>query len=289
MTATSLAGIRIVAPVTVRHSELADRLTDAGARVDAVEFIAIAPTSTPAELAIATAKWCSGQYDWMAVTSRNGISHMASLAESAGTTLAEPQPAAKVATVGESTLAACVDAGLDVDLLPTGEANASGLVDEMPDGPGRVLAPLGNLHSGVLARGLERKGWTVDVVEAYRTIDGEGADARVASAVRLGEVDAVLLTSGSVAERFARQCPQVASSTKIVAIGSITAAAARAAGLQVHAVSRRPSYDGMLEALATALELDVLSPHQEAAHPSESASEHGAVLRPSGDHPILED
>lgn len=250
----------MVVPVTERHHALADRLAEAGAQVDAVEFIAIAGTSTPAELAIATARWCSGQYDWMAVTSRNGVLELAELAARAGTTLAEPQPQARVAAVGESTLRACVEVGLEVSLLPTGESNAGGLVAEMPDGQGRVLAPLGNLHSGELARGLTAKGWTVDVVEAYRTIDGAGADASLARAVRDGEVHAVLLTSGSVAERFARQCPEVAVSTRIIVIGSVTAAAASAAGVTVHAVADAPSYDGVVRALGEALKIEVDGP-----------------------------
>jgi len=248
-------GIRVVVPITQRRRTLADQLVTAGARVDAVEFIAIAPSSTPTELAIATAKWCSGQYHWMVVTSRNAVAEMASLAQRAGTTLAEPQPAAKVATVGEATLAMCDEVGLSVELVPTARASATGIVAEMAEGPGRVLAPLGNLASPALTRGLERKGWTVDTVEAYRTVDGPGIDADVAAAVGSGEVHAVVLTSGSVAERFAAQCEQIHGSTKIIAIGSSTAAAAHNEGLRVDAIADTPSYAGIVRALAEALGL----------------------------------
>ncbi|WP_152650623.1 uroporphyrinogen-III synthase [Demequina aurantiaca] len=248
-----LRGARVLVPVTERRRALADRLSDAGMQVDEVEFIAIAPSSTPADLAIATARWCSGQYDWMAVTSRNAVTAMAELAATAGTTLAEPQPAAKVATVGESTVGVCVEVGLDVSLLPSGKANAAGIVADMPEGPGRVLAPLGNLASPVLTRGLERKGWTVDAVEAYRTVDGPGVGPETIAALRDGDLDAVLLTSGSVAERFAAQCPDVAAGTRIVAIGATTAASAVAAGLSVTAVATTPSYDGIVDALVDAL------------------------------------
>jgi uroporphyrinogen-III synthase len=249
----SFTGVRVLVPVTERRRDLADRLAAAGATVDAVEFIAIAPSSTPDDLAVATARWCSGQYDWMAVTSRNAVVAMAELADIAGTTLGEPQPHAKVATVGEATLSVCADLGLDVDLVPTTRANASGIVADMPDGPGRVLAPLGNLAAPVLARGLERKGWSVDTVEAYRTVDGPGLDASVAAALREGAFDAVLLTSGSVAERFAAQCADAAEATAIVAIGATTSASAKAAGLTVDAVATRPSYDGIVDALIEAL------------------------------------
>ena len=252
MVAPHLRGVRVLVPVTSRRT-LSDRLSAAGARVHAVEFIAIAPSSKPAELAVATARWCSGQYDWMAVTSRNAVAAMAELAAIAGTTLGEPQPAAQVATVGESTLEVCAEVGLAVALVPVGQATANGIVAQMPHGTGRVLAPLGNLASPALARGLTRKGWTVDSVEAYRTVDGPGLDAATAEALRAGKVDAVLLTSGSVAERFAAQCLNVAASTRIVAIGETTAASAKASGLEVHAVAATPSYDGIVTALSAVL------------------------------------
>ncbi|WP_430868842.1 uroporphyrinogen-III synthase [Demequina aurantiaca] len=253
LTAAVLAGARVLVPVTERRRVLAERLSAAGVLVDAVEFIAIAPSSTPADLAIATAKWCSGQYDWMAVTSRNAVAAMAELARTAGTSLAEPQPSARVATVGEATLGACSEAGLDVTLVPSGKSTASGIVADMLEGPGRVLAPLGNLASPMLTRGLERKGWVVDTVEAYRTVDGPGMSDELAAALGAGDVDAVVLTSGSVAERFAAQSPDVATRTRIVAIGTSTAHAAEAAGLRVDAVAGVPSYDGIVEALVGVL------------------------------------
>ena len=90
--------------------------------------------------------------------------------------------------------------GLEVALVPEGRADARGIVADFPEGSGRVLAPLGNLASPVLARGLGRKGWQVDVVEAYRTVDGPGPDDATVAEVAAGAFDAVLLTAGSVAE-----------------------------------------------------------------------------------------
>lgn len=250
---TNVPGTRILVPVTAERRDLADRLRAAGAMVDTAEFIAIEGPESGQELAIATAKWCSGQYDWMAVTSRNAVIAMARIAELAGTTLAEPQPAAKVATVGEATLGICRDKGLSVTLVPTTKANASGIVAQMPSGPGRVLAPLGNLASPVLVRGLTRKGWTVDSVEAYRTVDGAGLSLEQIDQVATGGFDAVLLTSGSVAERFAHQAASVDAGTRLIAIGATTAASARAAGLRVDGVAEHPSYDGIVAALEVAL------------------------------------
>ena len=127
--------------------------------------------------------------------------------------------------------------------------DARGIVQEFPVGPGRVLVPLGDLASPVLARGLERKGWDVTQVEAYRVVDGPGVTPETAAGLAAGEFDAVLLTSGSVAERYAPFAAPDDADTLVIAIGRMTAAAARAAGFTVDATSTVPSYDGILAAL----------------------------------------
>lgn len=239
-------------PVTAQRHELAQRLSAAGMHVDTAEFIAIAPASDPDALAAATLRWCHGAYAWMAVTSRNAVLAMSRIADDASLALSAPQPLAKVATVGEATLQVCEQVGLSVDLVPSASQNARGIVADFPepDGDGRtVLVPVGNLASPVLARGLERKGWTVESVEAYRTVDGPGLDADVQRALSRGAIDVVVLTSGSVAERLARACPQLPSETMVVAIGKTTQASAVAAGMTVSATATHPSYDGIVQAL----------------------------------------
>lgn len=250
--ASVLASKRVLVPVTAQRRELAERLAGLGMSVDQVEFIAIAPAHDQQALEKATAAWLAGEYEWMAVTSRNAVTAMAGVAHQRGASLADPQPASKIATVGEATLSVCAALGLAVDLVPSTSHNASGIVKEFPDGPGRVLAPLGNLASPVLERGLTRKGWTVDAVEAYRTVDGAGPTRQLVEDVAAGRVDAVLLTSGSVAERLARECGPLGSETMVVAIGVTTAASAKAAGLEVHAVALRPTYDSIVESLLAA-------------------------------------
>ena len=250
----TLAGRRLLVPVTAGRRAFAEQLAAEGAQVDAVELIAIAPPADPAALERATLAWLDGDYDWMAVTSRNAVLAMDTIARAHGRALGDPLPGSSVATVGEATRGVCAAVGLDVALVPSERADARGIVAAMPAGPGRVLAPLGNLASPVLVRGLERRGWTVDGVEAYRTVDGPGVDDAVVAAVGEGRVDAILLTSGSVAERIAAACPEIAVGTRIVAIGRTTEASARAAGLRVDAVSTHPSYGGMRAALDAAFD-----------------------------------
>ncbi len=245
----SLSGRRILVPVTAGRREIAKRLRAAGANVDRVEYIAVIETAQPEALAAATLAWCDGEFDWLAVTSRNAVLAMAAIATARGRHLGDAVPPAGVATVGEATRETCRSVGLDVALVPSERHDAIGIVEEFAKGPGKVLVPLGDLASPALARGLARKGWDVTGVEAYRVIDGPGISADLAADLAAGKFDAVVLTSGSVAERYAAHAAPANADTLVVAIGSTTAAAARAAGVHVHALAPTPSYEGILAAL----------------------------------------
>ena len=248
----SVAGRRILVPVTAGRRELAERLRAAGAVVVEVEFIAVVETAQPDVLAQATLAWCSGEFDWLAVTSRNAVLAMAAIAAAHGRSLGDAVPPAQVATVGEATRSICASVGLAVGLVPSGRQDARGIVAEFPSGTGRVLVPVGDLASPVLARGLAGKGWDVTEVEAYRVIDGPGIEPHTAAELAAGEFDAVLLTSGSVAERYAPHAAPAAADTLVVAIGATTAAGAKAAGVRVAAVAAAPSYDGIVAELEKA-------------------------------------
>jgi uroporphyrinogen-III synthase len=250
---TALRGARVVVPVTADRRELAERLGSLGAVVLEAECIAIAGAIEPSAVTDAVERWCSHGYDWMAVTSRNAVTALARAASDAGLELGSVST--PVATVGEATRRACREAGLTIGLVPTRE-DAAGIVEAFPEGHGRVLAPLGNLASALLPEGLRAKGWTVDVVEAYRTVDGPGLAAAVREALTEGTADALVLTSASVAERVRSDMGEATlpAHVRVVAIGSTTARAAKELGLTPAIVAAKPNYDGILEALAVVLE-----------------------------------
>ena len=255
MNEASLRGTRVLVPVTSARAEFAHRLVRAGVDVAPAEFIAIAPTPDQASLERAVTAWCQGDYRWLVVTSRNAVDALVTSASALGVSLAQPQPHAQVAAVGDGTRAQCEQAGLAVSLVPRVRWDARSLVADFPGGTGRVLAPLGNLAAPVLADGLTAKGWDVDVVEAYRTVAGAGIEPHVRDELAAGGFDAVVLTSGSVAARFAESVPHLPVRTQVVAIGDTTAAAARSAGIHVNAVASQASYDGVVASL-----IDVLEP-----------------------------
>ena len=247
-----LSGLRVLAPISSERSAIADCIEAAGATVTRVEVLDFAPTSTPAALERAARDWAAGAFRWLAITSRVGVSAFADAARAARVDLAVRPHGAYVAAVGAATADALADVGLVADLVPDGAADAVRMVAAFPSGPGRVLAPLGNLAAPTLADGLRNKGWDVDVVEAYRTIDGPPLDADLAVAVATGEVDVIALTSGSVATRLAREIPVIPPTVAVVAIGASCARRASELGLDVRAIAAEPSPSGMVEAIIAA-------------------------------------
>jgi len=242
-----LEGWRIVASVAGEPGVIVDGLRAAGAHVAVARLVSIAPTSSPSSLAAAVRGLAAGDYAWLAVTSRAAVAALAAAADALGVSLAGAP--VRVAAVGASTARAAEAAGLDVALMPATGGTASDLAAHMPAGEGRVLAALGNLAGSALADGLQARGWTVDVVQAYRTVEGPPLDQGLRWDVREGAVDAVVLTSGSAAARFAAEFPALPATLVVVAIGSTTAREAVAAGLTVAATAQQPTPEGVVAAL----------------------------------------
>lgn len=234
---------------------LAGLLRDAGHEVVVAPVVERAPVEDTAALEAAARRLAAGAYAWVVVTSVNAVDALAAAAARTGAPLAASARAARWAAVGPATRRALEAAGVAVDLVPDGEASAAGLVAAFagPAGAGTdgrdVLLPLGDLAGPTLADGLAALGWVPDVVTAYRTVRRD-LPADVAARGRAGAIDAVVVTSGSVAREVARQ---LGTGTPVVAIGRPSAEAAREAGLRVAAVAERPTDEALAAAVTAVL------------------------------------
>lgn len=124
-----------------------------------------------------------------------------------------------------------------------------------PGTPQRLLLPASALADPALAEGLRRAGWQVEQVAAYTTLTV--APREVPQEVRRawsgGGVDAVVLTAPSTARAVVELLGLPPPPTRVVAIGTTTARAATALGLEVAAVAAAPTPVGVREAVAKAL------------------------------------
>ena len=101
-------------------------------------------------------------------------------------------------------------------LLEIWEAATNGVI------PLKVLALRSEIAKPLLTEGLRRVGHDVESVVAYRTI-GVPVSDKVKSDVAAGLVQAVLVTSGSVAQQVQEQLGPIPTATLVACIGPQTA------------------------------------------------------------------
>jgi uroporphyrinogen-III synthase len=100
-----------------------------------------------------------------------------------------------------------------------------------------------------LEEALRAKGWSAERVDAYRTVFARRLPRDATDALGAGAVDAVTFTSASTVRGFVGALGAVRGLPKVVCIGPVTAAEARAHGLTVHAVADPHTTDGLVGAL----------------------------------------
>lgn len=294
-----LAGRTVLVPrATDGPDPLVIALHAAGAEPLVVPLIQTVPPFDPTELDDALLALEVGYYGWVAVTSAAAVPVLEDRAEETGHTLAALLDGVRVAAVGGSTARALREAGVRVDLVPTGRSSAVALLAAWPAAgaePERVLLPLGDLAAPTMAEGLAARGWPVDVVVTYRTVPGPAPEPEVRDAYAAGEVDAVLLTSGSTARNLLAMLGAPPAGALVCCIGDSTAAEARRAGLAVHAVAEDQTPGGLVAALARAAQArddaqDAGAPTDDgpaAAHPAAPGDTPAAAPRaahPDGEH-----
>lgn len=208
-------------------------------------LINFAPSTDQATLETALAALAAGEFDWVTLTSATTVdvlyAYRAVIPEST-----------KVAAVGETTAAALTAVGYRVDLVPDEDNSAAGMARQMIDlepEPRRILTLRSETAKPVLTRKLTEAGHDVHSVVAYRTV-GVPVTDRIAADVASGRINAVLVTSGSVAEQVHAQFPDLPEQTVVAAIGPRTAKDARKAGLDVSVVADEQTVDGLIAAVS---------------------------------------
>ncbi|UOE46169.1 uroporphyrinogen-III synthase [Agromyces larvae] len=245
-----LAGWRVLVPRGGPWGDsVAASLRARGASPIIAPMINFAPTDDQPALEEALRKLAAGEFDWLTVTSATTVDVLASYH-------AVIPPTTKVAAVGETTAAALVAAGYRADIVPSEDNSARGLLEEWEaatDGQKglRVLALRSAIAKQVLSVGLARIGHHVEAVVAYRTV-GVPVAQKVVDDVRAGRVNAVLVTSGSVAEQVQLQLGPIPEHTLIAAIGPQTQKDAAHFGLRVDVVATERSAESLIDAVVNA-------------------------------------
>jgi uroporphyrinogen-III synthase len=220
-----------------------------GASPVVAAMINFAPTADASALEAALTRLAAGEFDWMTVTSATTVDVLSAQRAVVPSTT-------RVAAVGETTAAALAAAGYKVDLVPSEDNSARGLLAEWEAAtsgvvPLRVLTLRSEIAKPLLTEGLKRVGHYVESVVAYRTI-GVPVPENVVQDVADGLVQAILITSGSVAEQVQSQLGPIPETTLVAAIGPQTARDARAFGLRVDVVAAERTASSLIEAVVDA-------------------------------------
>ena len=256
-----LAGLTVLVPrARDQAGDFSALLRARGAEPLEVPTIEIRPVASTAELDRAVEDLAAGRYDWVILTSVNGVAAVRARAEALGhgpTAITR----ANVAAVGPATEAALRDWGIVPDLVP--EAATTAALGQAfpscssPSGSGTVLlarADLANPELGVLLRA---KGWTTTEVVAYHTVPVGTLDPAARRRLDRGEVDWVAFTASSTVEGFLRGYGgPPPPGVRVAAIGPVTADTARSAGIRVAATAAEHTIGGLVAAIEHAVTPD---------------------------------
>jgi uroporphyrinogen III methyltransferase/synthase len=245
-----LFGQRIVVTRPAGQSAgLSLSLRDLGADVielPAIEIIA-PEDSQPIERAIRELS----EYQWLIFTSANGVEGFCNSLDASSVDWRDLR--AQIAVIGPATRAAVEALHLKVDVMAE-EYVAESLADALSESEvkgKRMLLPRAAVARDTLPEDLRRKGATVDVVEAYRSVAPQDLPARTAEVLNSGRrPDWITFTSSSTVSNIVRAAPAGSlDGVKIATIGPVTSATARKLGLKVTVEASEYTADGVVAAI----------------------------------------
>jgi uroporphyrinogen-III synthase len=236
-----------------RGDALAVRLRELGARVAQRPTIALVPPrdAAPARRALARLE----RYDRVVFSSPSGVRFFLEL-------LGEVRgPAfrieARIAALGSGTARELERAGLRPDVVardPTSEGLARTLAERVPAGE-RILLVRPEVSRPTVPRALRALGARAEEIVFYRNVRAPELGPLVEE-VLAGRFDVVLFTSPSTLRRLleagrdaVEELREALGRARPVAIGPVTAAALRDAGLDVAAVAAGPGDEDVLRAI----------------------------------------
>jgi uroporphyrinogen-III synthase len=237
----------IVTRAREQASGLVERLAALGAATVELPVIEIGEPADGGEALRAAAARVGG-YDWVTFTSANAVARFFAALTDVGLDT-RALGGRRVAAIGPGTAEALSAAGVRPDLVPE-RFVAESLLEAFPAGPGRVLLPRAAVARDALPAGLTERGFTVDVVEAYRTAVGRPTPEALSAAA---SASAVTFTSSSTVTNYLAVAGDLPVPPVVACIGPVTAETARAAGLTVDVVAAEHTIDGLVLALVETL------------------------------------
>ncbi len=204
--------------------------------------IRVAPPEDTGSLDRALLDLFAGKYQWLILTSVNGVRFLWQRLEALGHT--RLPSTLNVGVIGPATARALRERGVEPDVVPD-EYVAERLADALGEVQGHsILLARADRARAALRRILQARGARVHEVVAYRTVIAPPTTPPP-------DADIVTFTSPSTVEGFVRALGErtLASHVRVVCIGPITAKAAQKWGIPVHAVAEEYTIPGLIQAV----------------------------------------
>lgn len=234
-------------------------LRERGADPVVVPTIEIHPPSDPSAM-IDAVQSMTERYDWVVVTSANGVDRLWAEMKRQGRD-ARSFGRAKIAAIGPGTALALARCGITADVIAKAH-HQEGLAAEVlaamgeiePGGRPRVLIARAEVARDVLPDTLRGAGCEVDVVAVYKTRSPHRPMLEALSALlEGGEIDVVTFTSSSTVEHLCdaleARAAELLAKTCVASIGPITTETAQKRGIRVDVVATDHTIPGLVAAL----------------------------------------
>ena len=249
----------VVTRARAQASDLVVTLENLGASVIEFPTIRIVPPEDPAPLQNAAAKL--SDYDWIVLTSVNGVDALVGAVRQAGKD-ARAFAGAKLCAIGPATSARLENFGLVPDLIPpkyVAESVIETLLARETVKGKRFLLPRADIARADLREKLTEAGAVVDEVIAYRTIGENRTGGRLGAAFDGGQIDLVTFTSSSTVTHFVNRigldrAATLAKTAVFASIGPVTSKTLQSHRLPVHVEALEYTIPGLVEAVTTHFE-----------------------------------
>lgn len=249
-----LANLRIlIGRAHHQASALLSGLKTQGAQVLAIPFIEIRKPKSYKPLD--TALKNLSQYDWLVLTSVNGVEALWSRLKKLQLTKKDLQHL-QIAAIGPATRKAVQQHGLKVRVMPqeyVAEAVVESLIGKVAGK--RVLLARAKVARDVIPRELHKVGAKVDVVEAYETIVPSTSKMQLRAALKnpARRPHVITFTSSSTVKNFltllGKSNIKTINNIHLASIGPVTSATLRENGLKAHIQAAQYTIPGLINAI----------------------------------------
>lgn len=250
-----LKGTRVLVTRAEKQAgNLSTMLRERGAEVIEVPVIEIKPPESYAPLDNALQN--ALDYDWLILTSVNGVEALFTRIEKLGLSVDHLQHF-KIAAIGPATEAAISDRGLVVDIVPekyVAEEVVAALRRQVKGQ--KVLLVRAAVARDVIPTELAAAGAKVEVIDAYQTITPSESKPKLLAlfSEKSTPPDVITFTSSSTVRNFLNMVlgtdiPSKLAKVKFASIGPVTSETLREFGLPVHCQADDYTMVGLVQAI----------------------------------------